>query len=548
MSSSSRNPHATQASRTPLLARLPAIQTLSYQRPGARGAPLLVDAGPEVLSANVGSGAGRALSELPGGYRLDTLLPGPRLQAWARGGAGFSLSRDGQVQVGWGRRLAATEFEALGDGQPGLAMLEPEEIRYLEAYLLWQGRRWSDAEDGIDAGPGEASAFDPFSGQARTRACVAESAGLSGLRILHTEAATSFGGQEFCIYKEMVAMRERGHHLEAVCQPQAELGGRLREAGFKVHNLLMDGPVNFLRGVSALRRVLRGGRFDVLNTHSRRDTVLASIGARLAGTPLIVRTRHLAKPIHSLYAYTWLAHRVIAVSRYVRGQLLEGGARPEAVEVIHSPVSLPPDRPGACLRRELSIPPEAKVVGCVAVMRAEKGHEDLIEAFSRVSRRHADAHLVLVGDGMPLAEQLRERVRALGQALARRIHFAGRRKDVGTALRAFDVFALPTRREAFGTVFVEAAAMGLPVIGTQVGGVPETMMPGRSGLLVPPNDPGALAQALDLLLGDAALRRRMGEAGRARVRDLGLFTPARVAQDVENVYHRWLSERRGTAA
>ena len=158
--------------------------------------------------------------------------------------------------------------------------------------------------------------------------------------------------------------------------------------------------------------MLRGGRFDVLNTHSRRDTVLASIGARLAGTPLIVRTRHLAKPIHSLYAYTWLAHRVIAVSRYVRGQLLEGGARPEAVEVIHSPVSLPPDRPGACLRRELSIPPEAKVVGCVAVMRAEKGHEDLIEAFSRVSRRHADAHLVLVGDGMPLAEQLRERVRA----------------------------------------------------------------------------------------------------------------------------------------
>ena len=108
--------------------------------------------------------------------------------------------------MGWGRQLAATEFEAAGDGEPGLAMLEREEIRYPEAYLLWQGRRWSDAEDGIDAGPGEASAFDPLSGQARPRACVAESAGLSGLRILHTEAATSFGGQEFCIYKEMVAM------------------------------------------------------------------------------------------------------------------------------------------------------------------------------------------------------------------------------------------------------------------------------------------------------------------------------------------------------
>ena len=74
--------------------------------------------------------------------------------------------------------------------------------------------------------------------------------------------------------------------------------------------------------------MLRGGRFDVLNTHSRRDTVLASIGARLAGTPLIVRTRHLAKPIHSLYAYTWLAHRVIAVSRYVRASCWKAARGP----------------------------------------------------------------------------------------------------------------------------------------------------------------------------------------------------------------------------
>ena len=121
---------------------------------------------------------------------------------------------------------------------------------------------------------------------------------------------------------------------------------------------------------------------------------------------------------------------------------------------------------------------------------------------------------------------------ALGQALARRIHFAGRRKDVGTALRAFDVFALPTRREAFGTVFVEAAAMGLPVIGTQVGGVPETMMPGRSGLLVPPNDPARWRRRWTCCWATrrcaAAWARRAG-----RVRDLGLFTPARVAQDVK---------------
>lgn len=360
------------------------------------------------------------------------------------------------------------------------------------------------------------------------------------LRILHTEAATSFGGQEFCIYKEMIAMRERGHHLELVCQPGAELGDRLSEAGFTVHRIVMDGAGNFLRGVIFMRRLLRRERFDVVNTHSRRDTVLAAIAARLAGTPLIVRTRHLAKPINSLYAYTWLAHRVIAVSRYVRKQLLDGGARPESVAAIHSPVVLPQLREDASVRDELGLPPDALVVGCVAVMRAEKGHGDLIDAFHRVCPRFPSAHLVLVGDGMPLFDQLRAKVSALG--LADRVHFTGRRQDIGNVLMALDVFALPTHREALGTVFIEAAAMGVPVIGTDVGGVPETMQAGETGLLVPPRDPAALAVALETLLADPAMRRRMGDAGRELIRGQGLFSAERTAGQVERVYTHWLAE------
>lgn len=360
------------------------------------------------------------------------------------------------------------------------------------------------------------------------------------LRILHTEAATSFGGQEFCIYKEMIAMRDRGHHLELVCQPGAELGDRLDQAGFTVHRIVMDGPGNFLRGVAFVRRLLRRERFDVVNTHSRRDTVLAAIAARLAATPLIVRTRHLAKPINSLYAYTWLAHRVIAVSGYVRNQLLEGGARPESVATIHSPVVLPQVREGACVRRELNLPEDALVVGCVAVMRAEKGHCDLIDAFHRVAARVPSAHLVLVGDGMPVFDQIQAKVSALG--LAPRVHFMGRRQDIGNVLMAMDVFALPTHREALGTVFIEAAAMGLPVIGTNVGGVPETMQEGVTGLLVPARDPAALAQALETLLLDPAMRRRMGDAGRELIRGRGLFSAERTAGQVEHVYAHWLNE------
>ncbi|HEY9272987.1 glycosyltransferase [Achromobacter sp.] len=365
------------------------------------------------------------------------------------------------------------------------------------------------------------------------------------LRILHTEAATSFGGQEFCIYKEMIAMRERGHHLEAVCQPEAELGRRLREAGFTVHLVPMDGPFNFVRCVAFVRRLLRLGHFDVVNTHSRRDTVLGALAARLAGTPLIVRTRHLAKPINSLYAYTWLAHRVIAVSRYVRGQLLDGGARPEAIATIHSPVVLPQVRSGACVRRELGMPEDALVVGCVAVMRADKGHCDLIDAFHRISARFPNAHLVLVGEGQPMGGQLRAQAEKLG--LVQRVHFTGRRDDIGNVLTAFDVFALPTLREALGTVFIEAAAMGLPVVGTNVGGVPETMQAGVTGLLVPPGDPAALAAALESLLADPVLRRRMGDAGRELIRGQGQFSAERTAALVEQAYAGWLAELRGSA-
>ncbi len=374
----------------------------------------------------------------------------------------------------------------------------------------------------------------------------ASHAGTSGsLRILHTEAATAFGGQEFCIYKEMVAMRERGHHLEAVCQPHAELTQRLRDAGFTVHTVNMDGAVNFVRSVAFVRRVAARGRFDVVNTHSRCDTVRAAMGARLARTPLIVRTRHLAKPINSLYAYTWLAHRVIAVSRHVQRQLLDGGAPPEAVATIHSPIVLPEGDGKGSLRQELGLPADALVVGCVAVMRTEKGHADLIDAFQRVLAAFPQAHLVLAGDGMPVFERLKGQVQALG--LASRVHFLGRRHDIGNVLQAFDVFALPTHREAFGTAFVEAAAMGVPVIGTDVGGVPETMQAGVTGLLVPPRDPAALAAALESLLADPERRRRMGEAGRELIRGQGLFSVDRAAQLVEAAYARWLGERRGRA-
>jgi len=366
---------------------------------------------------------------------------------------------------------------------------------------------------------------------------------MPSLRIVHSEAATNFGGQEGRIFKEMTAMRARGHHLEAICQPQGLLAGRLSEAGFTVHALRMDGPANYLKGVMAVRTILKNGRFDVLNTHSRRDTVIAALAGRLAGTPLIVRTRHLSNKVGSMWSYTILPHRVTTVSDHVRGYLISRGVAAEKVATVYSPIVLPAPVERSTLRDELGLADDDIVVGCVAVMRATKGHKDLIDAMAPLMAARPKLHLVFVGAGSPVFEQTQAYVAE--RKLQDRIHLMGTRRDVPNLLAGFDLFALATQQEASGTVYVEAQASGLPVVGTNVGGVSEMFRNGETGILVPPKDPVALTEALERLIDDPALRRRMGEAGRRMVWEEGVFSPARLAETTEAIYTKWLAERRG---
>jgi glycosyltransferase involved in cell wall biosynthesis len=364
---------------------------------------------------------------------------------------------------------------------------------------------------------------------------------MSSLRIVHAEAATAFGGQEHRIFKEMIAMRERGHHLEAICQPQAQLVPRLRDAGFIVHTVKMGGLVNYLKGVFHVRKLLKEGHFDVVNTHSRIDTLIAGSAGHLAGTPLIVRTRHLSNKVGSMLSYTWLPHRITTVSDYVRKYLISRGVPSDRIATAYSPVVLPQPVEHSTLRDELKLAPRDIVVGCVAVMRAAKGHRDLIDAIEPLIRARPDLHLVFVGSGSPTFEQTQARIAELN--LTSRIHLMGTRRDVPNLLAGFDIFALATQQEASGTVFVEAQASGVPVIGTDVGGVSEMMQDGITGILVPPKDGVALRQALERLIDDESLRRKMGEAGRRHVWDEGTFSTERLAERTEQLYRDWIRER-----
>jgi glycosyltransferase involved in cell wall biosynthesis len=213
----------------------------------------------------------------------------------------------------------------------------------------------------------------------------------------------------------------------------------------------------------------------------------------------------------------------------------------ERAATLYSPIVVPPPIEKSTLRDELGLAADDLVVGCVAVMRPLKGHIHLIDALVPLMRTRPKVHLVFIGSGSPTFERVQAHIAELG--MQSRIHLMGTRRDVPNLLAGFDLFALATEMEASGTVYVEAQASGLPVIGTHVGGVSEMFRDGESGILVPSRDHDALQAALQRLIDDPDLRKRMGDAGRRMVVEEGIFSPQRLAERTEAVYRKWLAER-----
>jgi glycosyltransferase involved in cell wall biosynthesis len=174
--------------------------------------------------------------------------------------------------------------------------------------------------------------------------------------------------------------------------------------------------------------------------------------------------------------------------------------------------------PPCSFRRELGVPREAPLIGVVARLEPEKGHAVLLDAWPEVAAAVPEARLVIVGEGSQ-CEALRAAVDAMPRDAARRVIFTGRRDDISALTAELAVAVLPSLREAQGISLLEAMARRVPVVASAVGGIPEVVTDGVSGLLVPPSDPPALARELIRLARSAALRRRLGEAGYDTVRD-----------------------------
>jgi glycosyltransferase involved in cell wall biosynthesis len=303
------------------------------------------------------------------------------------------------------------------------------------------------------------------------------------------------------------------------------LAEELRRAGVARHDLgarrLAD-PAAFLR----LIRLLRRDAYDLVHAHGQDAAVLAAAARVFHPAPLVITRHVLEEPAdgwrqraRARAAVTALrrADALVAVSGATAAALVRiAGVPREGVRVIPNGVELErfaalgPTGARSEVRRALGAGPDDPLVLVPAVLRAGKGHDVLLDAMARIRAQVPRARLLIAGAG-PLEAALRERGRVQGEAVV----FLGHREDIPALLDAADLVVLPSMAEALPTALMEAAAAGRPVVSTRVGGVEEVVADRHTGLLVPPADAPALAEAIVTLLRDPGRARAYGRAARA---------------------------------
>jgi L-malate glycosyltransferase len=332
----------------------------------------------------------------------------------------------------------------------------------------------------------------------------------------------------------LLGMAERGHEVTLACRTGGELMARANAAGVRTRAAHFQGDLGPL-GILGLVRTLRETRPDVMQLHDPHAVSAGLVARRLAGS----RARLIATRRVDFRLRSWPSRAkyracdcVIAVSRAIADRLRADGLPDPQVRLVYEGV---PDRAavsgGAEALAALGVPAGSPVVGNVAALTGHKDHATLIEAAALLRFRLPRAVVVIAGEG-ELRAALEAQAYALG--LSQGVIFAGFRTDLDRLMPAFTVFCLSSHMEGLGTSLLDAMAFGRPVVATTAGGIPEAVEDGKTGLLVPPRDPRALADALFALLTDELRARTLGQAGRQRF--LARFSAAQMVEETLEAY------------
>jgi glycosyltransferase involved in cell wall biosynthesis len=303
------------------------------------------------------------------------------------------------------------------------------------------------------------------------------------------------------------AQRAAGDRVEFVTFAGKRFGEQVRNEKFAVHEVKVRTKIDPL-AILHMRNIIKKNSYDLVHTHLSTSSMNGTLAARMAGVPCVSTVHGLSGKL----SFLWANH-LIAVSGSVRQHLIAQGIDSDRISVVYngSPTSeFPTDRESARLR--LGLPLDVPIVGTVSRVTPLKGIQDAIRAVSRLKQTFPNIRYLVVGDGDDL-EHCRNLAASLG--VFDNVDFVGYQKDVDPYLASMDLFLFPSLKEAMGIALVEAMSAGLPIVATEVGGIPEVVTP-EVGMLVGPNQPSALALASASILRNHSLRLDMGESARRR--------------------------------
>src|SRR2546425_4633017 len=342
------------------------------------------------------------------------------------------------------------------------------------------------------------------------------------MRILLVADSLNVGGAERHVVSLASALAQRGHVVTLACSVDGALAPLAEKAGVSVRPLLRHLARRRMSFAFSwnLAQLIRQSQFDLVHAHMYASAAASASATLGTGIPLVI-TEHSEAIWRSPYA-RWCSHwfysrakHIIAVSKGIRHRLIEQDGVPyDRVSVIMNALSSAPELPASI---QPGLPAKLRngpLVGVASRLQPEKGVKYFLEAAVRVSQLLPQARFFIIGDG-PRRKELQTYAELLG--VHKHIHFLGFRLDAQALVGLLDVLVVPSLSEGTPVVTLEAMAAGVPVVASAVGGIPEQIRHGREGLLVPPGDSVALAEAILCLLLNPPWMQQLGEAGRQRV-------------------------------
>jgi L-malate glycosyltransferase len=359
---------------------------------------------------------------------------------------------------------------------------------------------------------------------------------------LHIDTARTWRGGQNQVLLTVNGLREIGQRAALVAHPDGELRRRAAE-GLELVPLAPRSEMDFT-AAWRLARVIKRLRPDVIHAHDAHGVAMASLALSLGaasarhGEPPLVVSRRVDFHLRGNSFSRWKHRQVdcfIAASEAIRQMLVADGVPEERTVTVHEGIDVDHvlAAPVVNIHEAFFLPHNAPVVGNIAALVPHKGQRHLIEAAHLVVQRLPDVRFVILGEG-ELREHLERLVR--DDHLEKHVLLPGFRTDVLGCLKSFDLFVMSSVTEGLGTSLLDAMACSRPIVATRAGGIPEVVEDGVTGLLVPPRDHKAMADAIVTLIEDRARRLAMGDAGFARV--TARFTVERMVAGTAAVYAR----------